>query len=173
MGAGDGTFAAAATYPLPDNGQITVTAADLDNDADLDLILDSTDGEQFLQVFRNNGNGVFAAAVNVPTAIADSIFPVVADLNRDGVPTLPSVRLKAGSRCCSRTAPGDICRPTSHGSPVPSFVQGAADVNGDGNTDLIVLEGFDPGLGVRVFLGNGAGGFDAGTEVSPGRPHAR
>jgi hypothetical protein len=169
-GAGNGTFAAAVTYPLPDQSSITVTAADLDNDADLDLIVDSTDGQQLLQVFRNDGSGAFAAAVNVPTAIADSVFPVVADLNRDGIPDIAVGAFSDAGRFSVLLADGagGYLPATVHGNAVLSVIQAAADLNGDGNTDLIVLEGFDPGQGVRVFLGNGAGGFDAGTEVGAG-----
>ena len=64
-----------------------------------------------LQVFRNNGTGVFAAGGERPDRERRSpCFPVVADLNRDGIPTLPSVRLRAGSRCCSRDGAAGICR---------------------------------------------------------------
>ena len=53
-------------------------------DGDIDLILDASDSGDDLQVFRNNGTGVFAAGVDVQTTTEEPLFPVVADLNRDG-----------------------------------------------------------------------------------------
>ena len=41
MGAGDGTFAAAVTYSLAFPDPLSVTAADLDVDGDIDLLVDS------------------------------------------------------------------------------------------------------------------------------------
>ena len=88
MGAGDGTFGAAATYQSSASDPITVTAADLDMDGDIDLILDASDSGDDLPVFRNNGTGVFAAFVDVQTTTEEPLFPVVADLNRDGRPDI-------------------------------------------------------------------------------------
>ena len=94
MGAGDGTFAAAVAYPLAAPDPISVTAADLDMDGDIDLLVDSrSGGGDFLQLFRNSGTGVFAAGINLSTGVEEPAFPVVADLNHDGTPDIA-----AGSR---------------------------------------------------------------------------
>ena len=69
MGAGDGTFAAAATYPLAASNPISVTAADLDTDGDIDLLVDAGQAAAtVVQLFRNSGTGVFAAGVDLTTA---------------------------------------------------------------------------------------------------------
>ena len=57
-------------------------------DGDIDLIVDASDSGDDLQVFRNNGTGVFAAGVDVQTTTEEPVFPVVADLNRDGHPDI-------------------------------------------------------------------------------------
>ena len=124
---GGGAFEAAVTYPVPDNSSITVTAADLDGDADLDLIVDSTDEEQFLQVFRNAGTGIFAAPIIVPTAIPDSVFPIVADLNRDGIPDIAvGAFADQGFSVLLADGAGGYRPATVHGNPVLSIVQAAA-----------------------------------------------
>ena len=60
---------------------------------------------------------------------------------------------------------------TSHGSTDRVYlIRGAADLDGDGNIDLVAQVGndFADSLQVVVLRGNGNGGFDAGTDVWAG-----
>ena len=48
------------------------------------------------------------------------------------------------------------------------LIRGAADLDGDGNIDLVAQVGTDTTLQVVVLRGDGSGGFDAGTDVVAG-----
>ena len=169
LGAGNGSFSAPVPYALGATEPITVAAADLDKDGDIDLVLDSTDGSSSLQVFRNNGAGVFAAVQVVDVGGIDSAFHVVADLNRDGFPDLAVGSFGgAGFSVILANGTGGYLAPIF--TPVTgneSVVRAAGDVNGDGNPDLIVQD-----EATKVFLGDGTGHFDNGTDVATG-PTAR
>jgi uncharacterized repeat protein (TIGR01451 family) len=171
MGAGDGTFGPAAAYQSSASDPITVTAADLDMDGDIDLILDASDSGDDLPVFRNNGTGVFAAFVDVQTTAEEPLFPVVADLNRDGRPDIAVGSGVARFSVLLADGAGGYQPATGHGSTDKVYlIRGAADLDGDGNIDLVaqVFNDFGDSLHVLVLRGDGNGGFDAGTDVLAG-----
>ena len=168
MGAGDGTFAAAVAYSLAQSDPLSVTAADIDVDGDIDLLVDSGSGNgDFLQLFRNGGTGVFAAAINLSTGVEEPAFPVVADLNHDGTPDIAAGSEPNFSVLLGNGAGGYLA-PRVFNTGVFTLVRGAADVNGDGHLDLIAMDGAADGVHIRVFHGDGTGSFDAGTDVSAG-----
>ncbi len=168
MGAGDGTFAAAVAYSLGQSDPLSVTAADIDVDGDIDLLVDSGSGNgDFLQLFRNGGTGVFAAAINLSMGVEEPAFPVVADLNHDGTPDIAAGSEPNFSVLLGNGAGGYLA-PRVFNTGVFTLVRGAADVNGDGHLDLIAMDGAADGVHIKVFHGDGTGSFDAGTDVSAG-----
>ena len=77
---GDGTFAADSTYPVK-YWPLSVSAADLDGDGDLDLTTANTSSKN-VSVLLNNGDGTFAPDSVYPAGDPWTAFP--ADLDGDG-----------------------------------------------------------------------------------------
>ncbi len=148
MGAGDGTFAAAVSYASLVDDPITVTAADLDRDGDLDLLVDGFETTG-LQLFRNGGSGAFAAGVTLDTGAPQSIFPVVADFNGDSVPDIAVGSAAGGFSVLLGNGSGGYQAAALRGADHAYFLRGAADLNGDGNIDLVSQVETETGGGHR------------------------
>ncbi len=156
LGNGNGTFRATSTFV---GGQV---AADLNGDGNLDMVGSGGNGNGVVQL--GNGDGTFQAQVSYPTG--GSGLLAVGDLNGDGKPdvvavSVPNIR-PAGSQLISGTIA--VLLNNGDGTFQPAVKYGVGegvssvsfgDFNGDGKTDLAVINGF----GVMVLLGNGDGTF--------------
>jgi hypothetical protein len=91
---GDGSFAPAAILPAEDLPH-AVWGADLDGDADLDLVIANSGGAS-LSLLRNQGNGVFDPAPSIP--VGSTPYSITCgDWNGDGAIDIASVNRAAGS----------------------------------------------------------------------------
>ena len=96
------------------------------------------------------------------------MFPVVADLNRDG---MPDIAVGSGTRPvlgAARQRRWRVLPATSHGTNGAIVVRGAADLDGDGNIDLVAQVAHRDERADRRVAGRWHGSFDAGTDVSAG-----
>ncbi len=143
----------------------TPVPADLDADGDLDALLPDP-GYRTVHVLLNDGTGTFTSGTDVP--LGPSVNAVaVADLDNDGdldfagassdgnfVSALVNVRLNTGSATFSSAL--DL--------PANALSSNVAlgDLNGDGNTDLVVSSGIRD---TNVLLGTGTGTFVSAPDV--------
>lgn len=154
---GHGNFTA-TNSPLP--GTRYITTADFDSDGHIDLALATASG---LRIYKNSGTGAFVELANM-SAVDTLNATAAGDIDGDGDIDLIGMDTAAAGV-------GDIYRLENNGLGtnfnVPSALSsaksglrgiGIADVNSDGNMDLIAVSGLATG-GSVVFTGDGAGNF--------------
>ncbi|MFH0799934.1 MAG: InlB B-repeat-containing protein [Pseudomonadota bacterium] len=176
LGAGDGTFGAAAAYAAG-NSPYCSTAADFDGDGDVDLAVTNFTNN-YIAVLINNGAGVFAAPVTYNTSGVGSLpwYIVAADFNNDGNIDLATENA-GGDGVSVWLGVGNGTFNAAAGYEAGGLGAGAkawlisGDFNGDGNIDLAALS-FLPAANVSVLLGNGDGTFLAKTDypIADGDP---
>ncbi len=147
-----------------------VAVADFNHDGKPDVaFLQVTSGVSYVSVMLGNGNGTFAAPVNVFTFPAnDGSQGILArDFNGDGkmdiaftVPQLNQIVVLPGNGNGTFGAP--IVASTTL---APAFMQ-TADLNGDGKLDLVVVD--QSSNMVSVFFGKGDGTFQGEVDYTLG-----
>ncbi len=171
LGAGNGTFGKAATYPSGGDS-VYLAMGDFNGDGKLDLA-SSNYNEQTVSVLLNNGSGGFLAPVNY--LIGHAIVPeslVVTDFNNDGVPDIVgatgepdglagnshfvnSVDVLLGNGDGTFQAP----QITQVGNSNPIAFAAAGDYNGDKKTDIIAMAQHSTSL--LFYAGHGDNTFAA------------
>jgi len=193
LGNGDGTFQAAASYDSGGTGASSVAVADVNGDGKPDLLVANDCGNYgnygctagSVAVLLNTGDGSFYAAPNYSTGGYEPNSVAGGDLNGDGNPDLV-VANQSVNRDSSDGIVG-VLLGNGNGTfqPAVTYNSGGyivasvavADVNRDGNLDLLVANqctesSCESGSGdVGVLLGNGDGTFQPavnyGLEGSP------
>jgi hypothetical protein len=166
LGDGAGAFAAQvrlATGGSSGGGPSSITAGDIDGDADLDLAVELYIGE--VLILPGDGAGGFAAPLTFPTG--DNPESVTTgDFNGDGDLDLiaanslgNTVSVLLGDGTGAFASAGDFAA----GNNPRSITAG--DFDRDGDLDLAVAKG---SAGVSVLLGSGAGGFSAPVAFAAG-----
>jgi hypothetical protein len=164
---GDQTFAAPVYYPVPLQEVVGgVALSDFDGDGDLDAfatIRGSFDQMTKIKVWRNNGDGTFAAPIEFTTGQGPAGI-VIADFTGDSKPDVITANYGGSSISLLRHnglngqqagfLPPVTFNATNHAEKIA-----AADVNGDGILDVVVGETVDIGplatLAVMINTGNG------------------
>ncbi len=167
---GQGGFNAPVTYALSTSldqwrGQ-QMAVADLAGTGNLDLVIPLYDGQE-VAVLMGNGDGTFQPETDLamPSGYPNGVTLV--DLNKDGKLDL-AVTLSqwAGSGIAVALGNGDgtFQTPTllaaslqdyNYDSPYPSYITNA-DIDGDGNVDLVYTNSEYGTVGVLFGLGNGS-----------------
>jgi hypothetical protein len=172
-GRGDGTFADAVAYPVPDSIWCGfVTPGDFNNDGIVDLIL-ANHGSYNISLFFGNGSngrgdGTFAFHRNYP-AVGGAALMTVADFNSDGV---SDVALSGASSDTLAVFMGLGAGARANGAFAPAVEYGVAtsiaamvmdDFDADAILDLVVV---DPNTNqLHVLLGGGSNGRGNGQLV--------
>jgi Bacterial Ig-like domain (group 3)/FG-GAP-like repeat/FG-GAP repeat len=158
LGNGDGTFGGSSSYQAgaitvvatPD--PVAIAAGDLNNDGKIDLVV-ALNSNAF-STLRGNGNGTFQAPstqtlfnLTNPRAIA------ISDMNKDGnvdiVVTTSDVSVLLGN--------GDLTFDSPASYSVSGWLNGVsvADLNGDGQPDVITTNTFEHEICVLLNKGSG------------------
>jgi hypothetical protein len=143
--------------------------ADVDNDFDLDAI--DIKEDSLNHVFLNDGTGVLSGALPIgiePDDVSHSISGVVVDIDHDTLPDLVIANSNATLTVPSRVYLGNGDGTFGAGSDLDAMnfdsrAVAAADLNGDGNIDLVIANYGSPN---RIYLGDGLGGFTYQGDVS-------
>jgi predicted dehydrogenase len=168
LGNGNGTFQSAQNFAT-DTGPVAVAVADVNADGHLDLVT-ANRGSNTVSVLLGNGDGTFQAAQNFAVGkYPDSV--AVADVNGDGHPDLVAANSFNGSG--GDTVSVLLGNGNGTFAAAANFATGSApnsvalaDVNRDGQKDIIVAN-YTSGT-VSVLLGNGNGTFQAAANFSTG-----
>jgi hypothetical protein len=164
FGKGDGTFSAPLLLSANHTpGQLAV--ADFNKDGNLDWVAGNTTQTR-LTVVLGNGNGTFQDDVNY--AVGQGPEVAAGDFNKDGKLDLVTVDFGDVSVLLGK---GDGTFQPAIKTPVPGAFFGiaVADLNGDGNPDVVTGDSTGgPPRNVNVLLGKGDGTFAAPVKYSTG-----
>lgn len=163
LGNGNGTFSSSPNnYEPLAIGGLQLAIADFNLDGNPDIAFDG-------QIFLGNGNGTFRAvpAITLGGSQGPDVVGAFVTNGPPGVAVIPSVpgTVNAGSslEIYTNDGSGNLSLAHTYTLPQVGYVIATADLNGDGNLDLVV-EGEDPtsqNWSYMVLLGNGDGSFQA------------
>jgi FG-GAP-like repeat len=164
-GNGDGTFQLMATSAYPGIYSVRAAVADFNHDGHLDIaVADNVTND--ISILLGNGDGTFQPDVEYPLGVSP-LEVVAADFNNDGYADL-AITLPCNSNQCPH-GEVDVLLNNQDGTfqsplkfPTGEITEGiaAADLNNDGNIDLVATNGNGGGQGTTsVLLGKGDGTF--------------
>jgi hypothetical protein len=146
LGQGDGTFQSQVVYQVP--GAESLVIGDFNNDHKLDLVVSGP------STLLGNGDGTFQAPITYVGSSGAPTPMAAADFNLDG-----KLDLYQGGALFLGNGDGTFVLHAIYGLPngngSDTAGAAAADLNGDGKPDLVVVSGNT----VAVSLGNGDGSF--------------
>jgi hypothetical protein len=177
---GDQTFTAPIYYSVPLNEVVgEVALSDFDSDGDLDAfatIRGDFDQMTKIKVWRNNGNGTFAAPIEFTTG-QGPVGIVIADFTGEGKPDVITANYGASSISLLRhngltgNSAGFLA-PVNFSTGNRAEKIAAADVNGNGILDVVVGgqvgTGFQASLAVMINNGNGNFAAPVAYDAAPG-----
>jgi hypothetical protein len=164
LGNGDGTFQTPTAVTVPQAGYSgAMAAADLNHDGKADLVVASNANLDGIYVLIGNGDGTFKSPVfyaqgSNSGALAIAIGQLIKGDNGDVV-----MGTGNGAYVYINNGDGTFKTPVLYG---PSWIDSIviADINGDNKDDLVVSS--YSSSAVWVMLGNGKGGFTAGSSFA-------
>ncbi len=165
---GSGTFTLVTGTPFPGTESASAAFADFDADGDVDLILTGkiNDDDEIANMYTNDGSGSFTLVVGTPFLGVSLGDVVVADL--DGDTDLDVIISGYNSEAVSRisvvykndgTGAFDVFTPSPAFEVANEGDVDMADVDGDGDEDLLVTGFVGPGEMTKFYTNDGTGVF--------------
>jgi FG-GAP-like repeat len=177
---GDQTFTEPVYYSVPFNEVVGgVALSDFDFDGDLDAfatIRGDFDQMTKIKVWRNNGDGTFAAPIEFTTGQGPAGI-VIADFTGDGKPDVVTANYSGQSISILRHnglsgGAAGFLPPVNFSTTNHAEKIDAADVSGDGILDVVVGgqvgTGFQASLAVMINTGNGNFAAPVAYDAAPG-----
>jgi hypothetical protein len=149
-GTADGKLGSPVALPAG-KGSVALTAADLDGDARLDLVVANLNGDD-LSLFINQGGRGFQAARSQVTGMGPYSV-LAADFTGDGVPDLATADATSHTLSLLRNRGNATFEPTLVATGAGPTGLVAADLDANGTTDLAAAHYYSSEL--RVFLNAG------------------
>jgi hypothetical protein len=166
LGDGHGNFGAASSYPTA-NLPVTLVTGDFNGDGKADFAV--ADTGEVITFYYGDGHGGFSAPVTYPLGTQINSL-AVGDLNHDGrddlvvAQTIPPPGVFGNSTgdvtVLYGASAGGVAGRTDLTTDSPLDQVAVADLNGDGNPDIVTV------ASGHAWLGNGHGGFSAPTSFS-------
>ena len=157
LAGGHNGFAVKVEYPA-ENGPIYLAAGNFVGDSKRDIAVSNAGTCNCISVFRNNGNGTFAARVDHAIGVRP-LSIIISDLNTDGKGDIAIVQANGKLAVLMNNGNGSFDPKVEYvgvqGSLVASGLQ-SGDLNDDGKPDLAAVFA---STSVAVFLNNGDGTF--------------
>ena len=155
-------FGPPASYDFSSQLSGPLTLADLDGDADLDVLLPT---DPYVSVFENDGDGRLTRVSNYARATEDEVQ--VADFDNDGIVDLATFHRTSAQRLVIARGLGELTYGDATKVRAPKRIQDFVtdDFDGDGNADLAMIDygqGSERNLSIR--LGKGDGTFKRAIE---------
>jgi hypothetical protein len=171
-GNGDTTFGTADTSNTTGTSPNSVVSADLDGVNGADLVTANSNSDN-LSVFLSNGSGGFNAATSYSTgANTTPVLVVAADLDGDTIPDLASINKRGGGGSVSvfiNDGSANFTAGTSISNHLSKPVGAvAADLNGDTDIDLAIINQGDNSVSIFLNDGGGSGTFTFSNSYTTG-----
>ncbi len=146
LGNGDGTFTALSPAPSFGTYISFIVIGDFNQDGKADIAATSA-ASSSVSIFLGNGDGTFTQAATSPTT--SGIGPgsiVIGDFNGDHIPDLVveagNSDPRAGATVLLGNGDGTFQTAGSFAAGTASYYMASADFNGDGDTDLILVDDY-------------------------------
>ena len=163
---GTGELGGAAAVTSTGVGAYALASADFNGDGTIDIVTSNSTGNQ-LKFLRGNGNGTFAAPVDL-VAGSTTVDIAAADFNNDGAMDIiaasgtTSLSLFLNNRAGGFNAVSTV---TTSGNAIAVT---AADTDNDGRMDIVVANNNAGNDTISVLRGSGTGTFAAASDFSLG-----
>ncbi|WP_080579286.1 beta strand repeat-containing protein [Sinorhizobium fredii] len=155
FGTGTGSFGSPVQYGVGGGFPWPITAADLNKDGNLDLIV----ARDFISVLMGAPDGTFSAPVTYPAVGKNIISFAVDDLDNDG--NLDLVTANLGTNDVSimfGTGNGTFLPEVRYAVGAGPYAIAIADINGDGQLDIGTSNSADDTISVLINTGSGTFG---------------